>query len=216
MAVLIASTVACEARSDEPPGDGGVWTPQPAMAATSCSRNTWSVGCLDPDLVMKRQVYGHLEGPGTVENAGDVAWGRPVLPSQGLQPSGGDAEERASRSRGLGLVASSELRDGGGVGQVRQEGRGRRRCRVGEVAGPRFTEDLLGHLKVNSVQGRDFGRVLSWRSAHYADFGGARLEGQGGFLALGRESSGRKEGREGHPQCRGAEEHSQPGPGTTR
>ena len=110
-------TVACKVRSDEPPGDRGVWTPQPARAGTSRSRNTWPVGCLDPDLVMKRQVYGHLEGPGTVENAGDAAWGRPVLPSQGLQPSGGDAEERASRSRGLGLVASSELRDGEGGGR---------------------------------------------------------------------------------------------------
>ena len=68
---------------------------------------------------------------------------------------------------------------------------------MGEGAGPRFTEDILGHLKVNSVRGRDFGRVLGWRPAHYADFGGVRLRGRVVFWHLEEKAlAGRKGGRD--------------------
>lgn len=81
----------------------------------------------------------------------------------------------------------------------------------------RFTEDLLCHLKEDSLQGETWRRVPSWKMTSSTHLWG-RLEEQGVclFFALRRESLGRKEGKEGGPPCQSAEEREQAGAGRTR
>lgn len=191
------------------------------------------------------RTLAHHEAPCVwtpVENARDAAWVRPALTSWGLQPSGGDRQRNgASWGRVVGLVVSSEAWDGveGGWGRrglgdaksntmMASHGQNPSVCQASWLCHRCKWQVLTRRGGLALVYRRPFMSFESEQSAGRVLVKGSGLEigiihrfmgktgGAGWFFALGRESLGRREGREGGPRCWSAEEHSQPGAGRTQ